>query len=120
MPVLVVVCISYTRKLLTLFFLQAVNQLCSHFEAYRDVPKITELREKLKNIKKILKSHVYSDFTRYTTNELCLCVIDGSTKVRAVFRLGTASMIIAKDKLDPLVSQIRWPNLESGNPFIYL
>ncbi|VAH66730.1 unnamed protein product [Triticum turgidum subsp. durum] len=51
--------------------LEAVNQLCSHFEAYRDVPKISELREKLKNIKKILKSHVYSDFTRYTTNELC-------------------------------------------------
>ncbi|KAM3334207.1 hypothetical protein ACQJBY_028948 [Aegilops geniculata] len=50
--------------------LEAVNQLCSHFEAYRDVPKISELREKLKNIKKILKSHVYSDFTRYTTNEL--------------------------------------------------
>jgi vacuolar protein sorting-associated protein 53 len=43
-----------------------VNQLCSHFEAYRDVPKITELREKFKNIKKILKSHVFSDFSRYT------------------------------------------------------
>lgn len=44
---------------------QAVNQLCSHFEAYRDVPKITELREKFKNIKQILKSHVFSDFSRY-------------------------------------------------------
>jgi vacuolar protein sorting-associated protein 53 len=43
-----------------------VNQLCSHFEACRDVPKITELREKFKNIKKILKSHVFSDFSRYT------------------------------------------------------
>lgn len=51
-------------------FLQAVNQLCSHFEAYRDVPKITELREKFKNIKKILKSHVFSDFTRCANNEL--------------------------------------------------
>ncbi|KAM7272946.1 hypothetical protein ACFE04_027610 [Oxalis oulophora] len=43
--------------------LEAVNQLCSHFEAYRDVPKITELREKFKNIKQILKSHVFSDFS---------------------------------------------------------
>jgi hypothetical protein len=43
---------------------QAVNQLCSHFEAYRDIPKITELREKFKNIKQILKSHVFSDFSR--------------------------------------------------------
>lgn len=42
---------------------QAVNQLCSHFEAYRDIPKITELREKFKNIKQILKSHVFSDFS---------------------------------------------------------
>lgn len=45
--------------------LEAVNQLCSHFEAYRDIPKIIELREKFKNIKQILKSHVSSDFSRY-------------------------------------------------------
>lgn len=45
-------------------FFQAVNQLCNHFEAYRDIPKISELREKFKNIKKILKSHVFSDFSR--------------------------------------------------------
>ncbi|EEE55847.1 hypothetical protein OsJ_04466 [Oryza sativa Japonica Group] len=49
--------------------LEAVNQLCSHFEAYRDVPKITELREKFKNIKKILKSHVFSDFTSLGTGK---------------------------------------------------
>lgn len=51
--------------ILPLDLFQAVNQLCSHFEAYRDVPKITELREKFKNIKQILKSHVFSDFSRY-------------------------------------------------------
>ncbi|PHU07212.1 Vacuolar protein sorting-associated protein 53 A [Capsicum chinense] len=45
--------------------LEAVNQLCSHFEAYRDIPKITELREKFKSIKQVLKSHVFSDFSRY-------------------------------------------------------
>ncbi|THF94041.1 hypothetical protein TEA_012116 [Camellia sinensis var. sinensis] len=44
--------------------LEAVNQLCSHFEAYKDIPKVTELREKFKNIKQILKSHVFSDFSR--------------------------------------------------------
>ncbi|KAF3641224.1 Actin-7 [Capsicum annuum] len=43
--------------------LEAVNQLCSHFEAYRDIPKITELREKFKSIKQVLKSHVFSDFS---------------------------------------------------------
>ncbi|KAL6565339.1 HIT domain protein [Orobanche gracilis] len=43
--------------------LEAVNQLCSHFEAYRDFQKITELREKFKSIKQILKSHVFSDFS---------------------------------------------------------
>ncbi|KAF3323903.1 vacuolar protein sorting-associated protein 53 A [Carex littledalei] len=49
--------------------LEAVNQLCSHFEAYRDVPKITELRDKFKNIKKILKSHVFSDFSSLGTGK---------------------------------------------------
>lgn len=49
--------------------LEAVNQLCSHFEAYRDVPKITELREKFKNIKQILKSHVFSDFSSLGTGK---------------------------------------------------
>jgi len=49
--------------------LEAVNQLCSHFEAYRDVSKITELREKFKNIKKILKSHVFSDFSSLGTGK---------------------------------------------------
>jgi hypothetical protein len=42
---------------------RAVNKLCSPFEAYRDIPKITELREKFKNIEQILKSHVFSDFS---------------------------------------------------------
>jgi hypothetical protein len=44
--------------------LEAVNQLCSHFEAYSDIPKITELREKFKGIKDMLKSHIFSDFSR--------------------------------------------------------
>jgi hypothetical protein len=49
------------------FHLQAVNQLCAHFEAYRDIPKIIELREKFKSIKQMLKSHVFSDFSRYVS-----------------------------------------------------
>ncbi|OMP08173.1 hypothetical protein COLO4_06714 [Corchorus olitorius] len=49
--------------------LEAVNQLCRHFEAYRDIPKITELREKFKNIKQILKSHVFSDFSSLGTGK---------------------------------------------------
>lgn len=48
--------------------MQAVNQLCSHFEAYSDIPKITELREKFKGIKEMLKSHVFSDFARLLLN----------------------------------------------------
>ncbi|KAL0322398.1 UNVERIFIED_CONTAM: Vacuolar protein sorting-associated protein 53 A [Sesamum calycinum] len=52
--------------------LEAVNQLCSHFEAYRDFPKITELREKFKSIKQILKSHVFSDFSRVWTAKLII------------------------------------------------
>ncbi|KAJ4800777.1 Membrane trafficking VPS53 family protein [Rhynchospora pubera] len=49
--------------------LEAVNQLCSHFEAYMDVPKITELRDKFRNIKKILKSHVFADFSSLGTGK---------------------------------------------------
>ncbi|CAK9191617.1 unnamed protein product [Sphagnum troendelagicum] len=47
--------------------LEAVNQLCSHFEAYSDIPKITELREKFKGIKDMLKSHIFSDFSSLGT-----------------------------------------------------
>lgn len=50
--------------------LEAVNQLCSHFEAYRDIPKISELREKFKNIKQTLKSLVFSDFSSLGTARL--------------------------------------------------
>lgn len=49
--------------------LEAVNQLCSYFEAYRDFQKITELREKFKSIKQILKSHVSSDFSSLGTGK---------------------------------------------------
>ncbi|KAG5524527.1 hypothetical protein RHGRI_031253 [Rhododendron griersonianum] len=49
--------------------LEAVNQLCSHFEAYKDIPKITELREKFKNIRQILKSHVFPDFSSLGTGK---------------------------------------------------
>ncbi|KAL6980561.1 HIT domain protein [Sarracenia purpurea var. burkii] len=49
--------------------LEAVNQLCSHFEAYKDIPKIIELREKFKNIRQILKSHVFSDFSSLGTGK---------------------------------------------------
>ncbi|KAI8009086.1 Vacuolar protein sorting-associated protein 53 A [Camellia lanceoleosa] len=45
------------------------NQLCSHFEAYKDIPKVTELRKKFKNIKQILKSHVFSDFSSLGTGK---------------------------------------------------
>ncbi|CAM6084244.1 unnamed protein product [Calypogeia fissa] len=47
--------------------LEAVNQLCSHFEAYSDIAKISELREKFKTIKQTLKSHVFSDFSSLGT-----------------------------------------------------
>ncbi|PWA91894.1 membrane trafficking VPS53 family protein [Artemisia annua] len=49
--------------------LEAVSQLCSHFDGYRDNPKITELRDKFKNIKQILKSHVFSDFSSLGTGK---------------------------------------------------
>ncbi|KAL0340764.1 UNVERIFIED_CONTAM: Vacuolar protein sorting-associated protein 53 A [Sesamum radiatum] len=48
---------------------QAVNQLCSHFDAYRDNPKITELKDRFKSIKRILKSHVFSDFSSLGTGK---------------------------------------------------
>nr|GEY80904.1 vacuolar protein sorting-associated protein 53 A [Tanacetum cinerariifolium] len=41
-------------EILTAVRQQAVSQLCSHFDSYRDNPKITELRDKFKNIKQIL------------------------------------------------------------------
>lgn len=61
--------------------MQAVNQLCSHFEAYKDVPKIAELREKFKGIKDMLKSHIFSDFARWVLYSKLILVVYGNEYV---------------------------------------
>ncbi|XP_072972528.1 vacuolar protein sorting-associated protein 53 A isoform X1 [Typha angustifolia] len=76
--------------------LEAVNQLCSHFEAYRDVPKITELREKFKNIKKILKSHVSSDFSSLGTGK-------ETEEANLLQQLSDACLVV--DALEPSVRE---------------
>nr|VDC71204.1 unnamed protein product [Brassica rapa] len=80
--------------------LEAVNQLCNHFEAYRDVPKIMELREKLNNIKQVLKSHVFSDFSSSTDiakrgDKFCNMMSEiGTTCLLAGMRFCTSSICI--------------------------
>ncbi|XP_020600290.1 vacuolar protein sorting-associated protein 53 A-like [Phalaenopsis equestris] len=76
--------------------LEAVNQLCSHFEAYRDVPKIAELREKFKNIKKILKSHVFSDFSSLGTGK-------ETEETNLLQQLSDACLVV--DALEPSVRE---------------
>ncbi|XP_021890938.1 vacuolar protein sorting-associated protein 53 A [Carica papaya] len=76
--------------------LEAVNQLCSHFEAYRDIPKITELREKLKNIKQILKSHVFSDFSSLGTGK-------EAEETNLLQQLSDACLVV--DALEPSVRE---------------
>ncbi|KAL2227786.1 UNVERIFIED_CONTAM: Vacuolar protein sorting-associated protein 53 A [Sesamum indicum] len=76
--------------------LEAVNQLCSHFEAYRDFPKITELREKFKSIKQILKSHVFSDFSSLGTGK-------ESEETNLLQRLSDACLVV--DALEPSVRE---------------
>ncbi|OAY59523.1 vacuolar protein sorting-associated protein 53 A isoform X2 [Manihot esculenta] len=76
--------------------LEAVNQLCSHFEAYRDIPKITELREKFKNIKQILKSHVFSDFSSLGTGK-------ESEEPNLLQHLSDACLVV--DALEPSVRE---------------
>lgn len=76
--------------------LEAVNQLCSHFEAYRDVPKITELREKFKNIKKILKSHIFSDFSSLGTGK-------ETEEINLLQQLSDACLVV--DALEPSVRE---------------
>ncbi|QCD77293.1 vacuolar protein sorting-associated protein 53 A [Vigna unguiculata] len=76
--------------------LEAVNQLCSHFEAYRDIPKIMELREKFKNIKQILKSHVFSDFSSLGTGK-------ESEETNLLQQLSDACLVV--DALEPSVRE---------------
>ncbi|KAI3995071.1 hypothetical protein MKX01_020843 [Papaver californicum] len=76
--------------------LEAVNQLCSHFEAYRDVPKINELREKFKNIKQILKSHVFSDFSSLGTGKV-------TEEANLLQQLSDACLVV--DALEPSVRE---------------
>ncbi|XP_020220737.1 vacuolar protein sorting-associated protein 53 A isoform X2 [Cajanus cajan] len=76
--------------------LEAVNQLCSHFEAYRDIPKIIELREKFKNIKQILKSHVFSDFSSLGTGK-------ETEEANLLQQLSDACLVV--DALEPSVRE---------------
>ncbi|CAL5366516.1 unnamed protein product [Camellia sinensis] len=76
--------------------LEAVNQLCSHFEAYKDIPKVTELREKFKNIKQILKSHVFSDFSSLGTGK-------ESEESNLLQQLADACLVV--DALEPSVRE---------------
>ncbi|XP_077219869.1 membrane trafficking VPS53 family protein isoform X2 [Tasmannia lanceolata] len=76
--------------------LEAVNQLCSHFEAYRDVPKISDLREKFKNIKQILKSHVFSDFSSLGTGK-------ETEEANLLQQLSDACLVV--DALEPSVRE---------------
>ncbi|XP_057429047.1 vacuolar protein sorting-associated protein 53 A [Lotus japonicus] len=76
--------------------LEAVNQLCSHFEAYRDIPKIIELREKFKNIKQILKSHVSSDFSSLGTGK-------ETEETNLLQQLSDACLVV--DALEPSVRE---------------
>lgn len=76
--------------------LEAVNQLCSHFETYRDTPKITELKEKFKNIKQILKSHVFSDFSSLGTGK-------ESEETNLLQQLSDACLVV--DALEPSVRE---------------
>ncbi|XP_047264863.1 vacuolar protein sorting-associated protein 53 A isoform X3 [Capsicum annuum] len=76
--------------------LEAVNQLCSHFEAYRDIPKITELREKFKSIKQVLKSHVFSDFSSLGTGK-------ETEESNLLQQLSDASLVV--DALEPSVRE---------------
>ncbi|RDX83535.1 Vacuolar protein sorting-associated protein 53 A, partial [Mucuna pruriens] len=75
---------------------EAVNQLCSHFEAYRDIPKIIELREKFKNIKQILKSHVFSDFSSLGTGK-------ETEEANLLQQLSDACLVV--DALEPSVRE---------------
>ncbi|KAK4770111.1 hypothetical protein SAY87_030643 [Trapa incisa] len=76
--------------------LEAVNQLCTHFQAYRDILKITELREKFKNIKQILKSHVFSDFSSLGTGK-------ESEETNLLQQLSNACLVV--DALEPSVKE---------------
>jgi hypothetical protein len=41
---------------------QAVNQLSAHFDGFKNIPKISEMRGKIDTIKLMLRSAVFKDF----------------------------------------------------------
>jgi hypothetical protein len=46
-------------------FAQAVNQLATHFDGFKTIPKISEMRGKIDTIKLMLRSAVFKDFEGY-------------------------------------------------------
>jgi len=47
--------------------LEAVNQLSTHFDAFKNIPKISEMRGKIDTIKLMLRSSIFKDFEALST-----------------------------------------------------
>ncbi|EFH67871.1 predicted protein, partial [Arabidopsis lyrata subsp. lyrata] len=74
----------------------AVNQLVNHFKRNWDVPSITDVRVKLENIKQILKSHVFSDFSSLATGK-------ETEEMSLLKKLSDACLVV--DALEPSVRE---------------
>ncbi|KAG7600156.1 Vps53-like N-terminal [Arabidopsis suecica] len=76
--------------------LEAVNQLLNHFERNWVVPSVTDVREKLENIKQILKSHVLSEFSSLGTGK-------ETEEISLLKKLSDACLVV--DALEPSVRE---------------
>jgi hypothetical protein len=75
--------------------LEAVNQLAAHFEAYKDIPRIAEVRAKCASIKAQLQRCVMEDFSRFGR--------EGEEQLYASGELADACLVV--DALEPHVRE---------------
>ena len=72
--------------------LRNTNDLMAHFEAYKDIPKVAELRARFSTIRTMLQANVFDDFSRIE-----LAATDDTG--RAAAQLGEAASVV--DALEP-------------------
>lgn len=75
--------------------LEAVNQLSAHFEAYKEIPRVGEVRAKVGSIKSALRAAVFDDFARFGR--------EGDEALYAGGELADACLVV--DALEPHVRE---------------
>jgi hypothetical protein len=93
--------------------LEAVNQLSTHFNAFKSVPKICEMRAKIGTIRLMLRSSIFKDFERCGTHSRSGLVVSGTAPTKpflcSLLIWSSLGSLLIGPSLSELVSDLTVP-----------